>query len=98
LNNIEWVNGHIRETVAEKKALEEALKQSALVERLYPSDANFVLARVNHAPRIYDFLVSQGIIVRDRSRVVLCEGCLRITVGTPSENEALLKALNKFTA
>jgi histidinol-phosphate aminotransferase len=98
LSNMEWVNSHTRETVTERKRLEQALEQNTLVEGLYPSDANFILAKVNDAEGIYNFLVSQGVIVRDRSRVALCEGCLRITVGTPNENEALLKALNKFAA
>ncbi len=97
LDNIEWVNQHIRETVAERKKLEEELKQNSLVEKIYPSDANFILVKVIDAPGIYEYLVSHGIIVRDRSKVTLCEGCLRITIGTPSENETLLKALKQYT-
>jgi histidinol-phosphate aminotransferase len=96
LDNIDWVNQHIRETIAERKKLEEGLKVNRLVEKLYPSDANFILARVKDSAAIYDYLVSQRIIVRDRSKVVLCEACLRITIGTPEENESLIKALNKF--
>lgn len=96
LDNIEWVNQHIRETVAERNKLETGLKQNILVEKVYPSDANFILVKVKDAKAIYNYFAAQGIIVRDRSKITLCEGCLRITVGTPTENEALLQALNKF--
>ncbi len=98
LNNIEWVNEHIRETITERANLEEKLKQNPFVEKIYPSDANFILVKVKDAQATYNYLVSLGIIVRDRSKVSLCEGCLRITVGTESENRALLNALKKFQA
>lgn len=96
LDNIDWVNQHIRETIAERKKLEDALQQNSLVEKIYSSDANFILVKVNDAQGIYNYLVSLGIIVRDRSKVSLCEGCLRITVGTESENETLLEALKQY--
>ncbi len=98
LDNIDWVNQHIRETIAERKKLEDALQQISLVEKIYASDANFVLVKVKNPQATYDYLVSLGIIVRDRSKVSLCEGCLRITVGAESENRALVTALNKFQA
>lgn len=98
LDNIDWVNQHIRETIAERKKLEDELQQNSLVEKTYSSDANFVLVKVKDAQATYNYLVSLGIIVRDRSKVSLCEGCLRITVGTESENSALISALNKFQA
>jgi histidinol-phosphate aminotransferase len=84
------------ETMEERKKLEEELKQNSLVEKIYPSDANFILVKVKDAHGIYDYLVSQGIIVRDRSRITLCEGCLRITVGTKTENVILLEALKQY--
>ena len=96
LDNIEWVNEHIRETTAERKKLEEELKKNALVEKIYPSDANFILVKTKDANAIYEYLVSLGIIVRNRSKIELCEGCLRITVGTPSENVTLLEALKQY--
>jgi histidinol-phosphate aminotransferase len=96
IDNIEWVNQHIRETIAERKKLEDELQQNSLVEKIYSSDANFILVKVKDAQAAYNYLVSLGIIVRDRSKVSLCEGCLRITVGTKSENRALVNALNKF--
>ncbi|MCD8528704.1 MAG: aminotransferase class I/II-fold pyridoxal phosphate-dependent enzyme, partial [Chitinophagales bacterium] len=61
------------------------------VKRIYPSDANFLLVKVQDPKGTYKYLVEQGIIVRDRSNVALCEGCLRITVGAPEENEKLFR-------
>jgi histidinol-phosphate aminotransferase len=66
------------------------------VEEVYPSDANFLLVRMTRAQAIYDALIERQIIVRNRSRVVLCEGCLRITVGTAAETEQLLAALREM--
>jgi histidinol-phosphate aminotransferase len=96
IDNIVWVNEHIRLTIAERVKLENELSKIALVEKIYPSDANFVLVKVKDAPLTYRYLVNEGIIVRERSKVTLCENCLRITVGIPEENEALVNALNKF--
>ncbi len=77
----------------ERRKLTEALQQLPLVKRVYPSDANFVLARFDDPRGIYDLLLKRGIIVRDRSRIPGCEGCLRLTVGTPGENIRLVEAL-----
>jgi histidinol-phosphate aminotransferase len=68
------------------------LLESQLVEKIYPTDANFILVKTPKGKEIYDSLVEKGIIVRDRSKVLLCEGCLRITVGTEMENLAFLRA------
>lgn len=96
LDNIRWVNEHIRETVKQREQLMQELKEHPMVQTVYPSDANFVLVKVNDAAHTYNFLVSRGIIVRDRSRVELCEECLRITVGTPDENQQLIKELKNI--
>jgi histidinol-phosphate aminotransferase len=96
IDNIAWVNEHIRLTIAERVKLENELNEISLVDKIYPSDANFILVKVKDAPKTYHYLVNEGIIVRDRSKVTLCENCLRITVGTPEENAALVNALNKF--
>lgn len=77
----------------ERTKLIEALKALPLVEKVYPTDANFVLVKVAAPRELYEYLVRKGIIVRDRSRVALCEGCLRITIGSPAENEQLLEQL-----
>jgi histidinol-phosphate aminotransferase len=80
----------------ERKTLIEYLKEAKYVEKIYPTDANFVLVKTSKGKEIYDGLVKKGIIVRDRSKVMLCEGCLRITVGTEVENLALLRAWNEL--
>jgi histidinol-phosphate aminotransferase len=96
LKNIAQVNDWIKTSVAERDRLSKALTALNIVKKVYPSDANFILTEVTDALKIYDTLVEQGIIVRDRSKVTLCEGCLRITVGTKEENDKLLNVLEKF--
>ncbi len=96
LDQVEQVNAMIVEIVAERTALSDQLRQLPLVKKVYPSDANFLLIKVDDAPGIYRYLVQHGIVIRDRSNVALCEGCLRITIGTPAENAALLSALKSF--
>jgi histidinol-phosphate aminotransferase len=96
LQNVDQVNNWIKETVAERNKLIEELSQCALVKKIYPSDANFILVKTTNPKAIYSYLVSLGIIVRDRSKVELCDGCLRITIGTPKENVELLNALKTF--
>ncbi len=85
----EWV----QQILGQRVLLTQYLSGLAFVQRIYPSDANFLLVKVENPRAVYDFLVQRGIIVRDRSRVALCEGCLRITIGTPEENELFFKAL-----
>jgi histidinol-phosphate aminotransferase len=96
LANIEQVNEWIKITVAERENLSKQLEELSLVKKVHPSDANFILVEVAEPLKIYETLVEQGIIVRDRSKVALCEGCLRITIGTSTENETLLNALKVF--
>lgn len=78
--------------------LERRLRELPCVKKIYPSDANFILVRVTDANAIYNRLVKQGIIVRNRTSVTLCEACLRITVGTEEENEKLIEELEKIEA
>lgn len=82
--------------LAERAKLVENLSALALVKEIFPTDANFVLVRTDDPASVYNYLIEAGIIVRRRDRVELCEGCLRITVGTPAENDALIEALEKF--
>lgn len=96
LQNVTQVNDWIKVTVAEREILSQKLVELPMVSKVYPSDANFVLAEVADAAGTYHALVDQGIIIRDRSKVVLCDGCLRITIGTPQENEILLSALKSI--
>ena len=87
-----WVS-----TLLEERArLMEAFARLSCCKKVFPTDANFFLTRVTHAKAIYDYLVDQGIIVRNRSNVTLCEDCLRITVGTRPENDTLLEALRNY--
>src|SRR6195952_1523801 len=96
LANVDLVNLWIKETLQQRDLLVLSLKDFDFVVDIYPSDANFILVKTTDANGIYDFLVKQGIIVRNRSKVELCEGCLRITVGTPAENQTLLQTLQNF--
>ena len=96
LANIHQVNSWIKETLVQRDIMVLGLKDFDFVVDIYPSDANFILVKTTDPKGIYNFLVQKGIIVRDRSKVELCEGCLRITVGTPSENEILLQTLQDF--
>lgn len=96
LANIDQVNAWIKETLAQRDRLVLELKDFEFVLDIYPSDANFILVKTTDARGIYTFLVQRGIIVRDRSRVELCEGSLRITVGTPAENDVLLQTLATY--
>ena len=98
LDNIETINAWTKETVAEREKLVVALKTIPFVQHIFPSDANFLLVKVLELHLVYDFLVGKGIIVRDRSKIILCEGCLRITVGTPDQNRELISALQKYNA
>ncbi|MBS0026739.1 histidinol-phosphate transaminase [Chitinophaga sp. 22321] len=96
LENVHQVNEWIREIVIERDLLSAALIQLPEVLHIYPSDASFILVKTTDAKGIYNYLVEQGIVVRDRSKVELCMGCLRITIGTPAENLRLLEVLKSF--
>jgi histidinol-phosphate aminotransferase len=97
LDEVEQVNVMIRELIKEREVLATALVNLSSVEKVYPSDANFLLVKMNDAVAVYKKLLHMGIVVRDRSKVELCEGCLRITVGTKEENQTLLYALAAIT-
>lgn len=90
------ITAWVEELKAERTRLMEALAEYPDTEHVYPTDANFVLVRVRDAQALYDYLLTQGIIVRNRHRVQLCRNCLRITVGTPEENDALMEAMHAF--
>jgi histidinol-phosphate aminotransferase len=87
-----WVD----EILSQREKLTKALRGLKIVDKVFPADANFVLARVKDASATYQYLMDNKIIVRDRSRVTLCYNCLRITVGTPQENERLIQVLNEL--
>ncbi|MDR3129025.1 MAG: histidinol-phosphate transaminase [Tannerellaceae bacterium] len=85
---------NLRSILEEREMLRTALSASPYNFNVYPSDANYLLVDVGNAEEYYRRLIAQGIVVRNRSNIALCEGCLRITVGTPEENKTLLHALH----
>jgi len=93
LENIYRKDIWVDEILREKTSLISELQDLKIVEKVFPSDANFLLVRVKDAQSTYQYLMDNRIIVRDRSRVNLCYNCLRITVGTPEENKRLIAAL-----
>jgi histidinol-phosphate aminotransferase len=96
LDEIGQVNDMILQLVASRKEMETDLANEKTVVCVFPSDANFLLVEFTDARRMYDYLVEKGIVVRDRSNVLLCDNCLRITVGTHAENLKLMEAINSF--
>ena len=90
------IDAEVVAIMAQRALLAEALEGMSMVQRVYPSDANFLLVKVDDADAVYDFLIADGIIVRNRNRVKGCEGCLRMTVGLPEENEKLIKSLKRY--
>ncbi len=88
------VDGAVAQIIAERERVAAAISSASVVRRIYPSDANFLLVEVDDAAKVYDALIDEKIIVRDRSRVAGCQGCLRITIGTPEENDRLIEKMN----
>jgi len=87
----------VKDILDQRDKLSQAIMQIAGVQKVYKSDANFILVKINNAHTIYTYLVDQGVIVRDRSSVKLCENSLRITVGTEDENALLLEKLTQYS-
>lgn len=96
LEEVGQVNDMIKLLVDMRVALAEVLLSMPTVEKVYPSDANFILVKIKDARKIYEFLLTRGIVLRDRSNVKLCEDCLRITVGTEKENTMLVDAMQAW--
>lgn len=96
LDNIEQVNRWIVEIADEREKLMKSLCQFHFILKIFPSDANFILVKTTEPERIYNYLVENGIIVRNRSKMPLCEGCLRITIGTGDENKKLIETLSQY--
>lgn len=93
LEEVGQVNDMINELVQMREALKGVFESIPFVKAVFPSDANFLLVKMDDARKIYNFLLTKGIVVRDRSNVKLCDDCLRITIGTEQENTALVDAL-----
>jgi histidinol-phosphate aminotransferase len=86
----------VEEILAEREKLKQELLSIPSVVYVYPSDANFLLVKFNDSSVVFTYLLEEKVIVRDRSKVILCEGCLRISVGTREENNVLTGALRRF--
>jgi histidinol-phosphate aminotransferase len=98
LENIAAFKSHVIAIQEGRAWLQEKLPQLACVKKVFPTDANFILARVTDAQAVYDFLAARGIIVRNRSKEYGCDNCLRITVGTSQENQKLIETLKNYGA
>ena len=96
LENIDIKENWVKEILSQRTLMIEELKQLSIVEHIYPTDANFILVKVDDANLRYKQLVDKGIIVRNRNSVTLCENCLRITIGTAQDNKELLNALKSL--
>lgn len=96
LNDPYGVDKWVRLLLTERQRMIENFRILPICKEVFPTDANFFLARMTDAQNIYNYLVEQGIIVRNRTRVALCSNCLRITIGTRTENNELLAALRKY--
>ena len=89
-------NSQIKETILERNKLEKKLENFPFVKKVYPSDSNFLLVKVSNANNLYKYLLDNGIVVRNRSQIKGCEECLRITVGTPKQNNLLINVLKRI--
>ena len=96
LRNAQQTKEWVKILKEERTRLMQRFAELSLTEKVFPSDANFFLARVSDANAIYKYLVGEGIIVRNRHTVTLCGNCLRITIGTPEENDTLIEALKQW--
>lgn len=96
LEQVEIKNNWVKEILSQRTLMIEELNNLSIVKHIYPSDSNFILVKVDDANLRYKQLVDNGIIVRNRNSVTLCENCLRITIGTAQDNKELLKALTSL--
>ena len=96
LDNMKQVNDWIKTIVEEREKFSVELNQLSFVKKVYKSEANFILVKVEDASTLYFYLTQNQIVVRDRSKVVLCDDCLRITIGTKEDNRQLISTLKKY--
>jgi histidinol-phosphate aminotransferase len=96
LDNMEQVNEMILLIADMREALVDVLLTIPGVIKVYPSDANFLLIKIKEAKKVYEFLLTRGVVVRDRSNVQLCDDCLRVTIGTEKECAAFVDGLIAF--
>lgn len=97
LKDYEKINATTQVLIEQKEVLKQALENCSFVEKIYPSDANFILIKVDNANKRYDEFLEKGIVIRNRTNDDLCENCLRITVGTEEENSKLIETLTDLS-
>ena len=93
LNNPEKIKSEIASIIAQREELLKVLVDVKFVEKIYPTEANFILIKVDDANKRYDELIAKGIVIRNRTTQPLCENTLRLTIGTEAENTKLIEAL-----
>jgi histidinol-phosphate aminotransferase len=91
LKNIDSIKANIKIILEERNKLIDSLNELSFVKKVFPSDSNFILVKVDDADLRYKQLIEKGIVLRNRSKELLCDNCLRITIGTPDENKLLIK-------
>ncbi|MBT8319888.1 MAG: aminotransferase class I/II-fold pyridoxal phosphate-dependent enzyme, partial [Gramella sp.] len=96
LSEFDMVKSQVSDILNERGRLSKELLEVKFINKIYKSDANFLLLEVDDANKRYDELLEKGIVVRNRSNQPLCENCLRITVGTKNENNQLIKAFKEL--
>ena len=96
LNDLDGVKQEVSSILEQRSLLAKALSQIPFIKEVYPSDANFLLAKVDDANQRYSQLIKSGIVVRNRTNQLLCDNCLRFTIGTEEENKLLVKILNQL--
>ena len=96
LSKMEDVNQEIKNILLERRILRENLKEISFIKTIYPSDANFLLVKIDDATKRYNQLIKKGIVIRNRTNQAGCENCLRFTIGTEEENKRLLNTLKEI--
>lgn len=96
LAKIKDVNSNIKNIVEQRNWVSQQLQQFNFIKKIYPSDANFILVKTNDADKLYQYLLMNRIIVRNRTKEPLCENCIRITIGTNLENETLINSFKNY--
>ena len=96
LENELHYKSQLEEIIEERERIADLLDIFSFIKEIYPSEANFILVEVSDANDLFNYLRKDGIIIRNRSNVLQCEGCLRITIGTPEENDLLIKKLKQY--
>ncbi len=96
LLKVDEVNRNIRNIVEQRRKVQQQLQQFDFIKKIYPSDSNFILVKADDADKLYQYLLTYKIIVRNRNKEPLCENCIRITIGTETENITLINALKNY--